>query len=240
MQWYRTDRLKFRGWGLQFPTPRGPWLPVLQSVPRSECFERRQNPAPLQLQNKFWGSPKTLSRIRDTDRRRGSALQGTTWNKPCKDSAGAAAERASRRLRRDCPLSFLPRKTGPDGSTPSLHCRGEPGAPRLAATPGGSQLQPFLRRLQSEVHRSRSVGPVRGASRAGAAAPSGRRGALPLSRAPSAPLPRPAGAPGGASALRGRGRPPCAAPWRARLPWPRAGRRPEPSGEEWSWRLARR
>ena len=168
-----------------------------------------------------------LSRIRDTHCRRGSALQGTTWNKPCKDSAGAAAGRASGRLRRDCPLSFLPRETGPDGSTPSLHCRGEPSAPRLAATSGGSQLQPLLRRLQSEVHRSLSLGPVRGSSRAGAAAPSGRRGALPLSRAPSVPLPRPAGAPGGASALRGRGRPPCAGPVASQAPvaacWEEAG-----------------
>ncbi|XP_007944773.2 cell division cycle-associated 7-like protein [Orycteropus afer afer] len=44
-----------------------------------------------------------------------------------------------------------------------------------------------------------------GASRPRGAVLSGRRGALPLSRAPSAPLPRPAGAPRGARWLRGRG-----------------------------------
>lgn len=67
-----------------------------------------------------------------------------------------------------------------------------------------------------------------------------RRGALPLSRAPSAPLPRPAGAPGGASVQRGRGRSPCAGPLESQVPWPRAGRRPESRGEGWRWRRARR
>lgn len=39
----------------------------------------------------------------------------------------------------------------------------------MAATSGGARLQPFLRRLRSEIHRSRSLGCVSGSSRAGAA-----------------------------------------------------------------------
>lgn len=50
------------------------------------------------------------------------------------------------------------------------------------------------------------------AARPSAAAPSGWRLALPLSRAPSEPLPRPAGAPGAARGLRHRGRSPCVGP----------------------------
>lgn len=67
-----------------------------------------------------------------------------------------------------------------------------------------------------------------------------RRGALPLSRAPSAPLPGPPELRAGRACNAAAGVLRAPGPWRARFPWPRAGRRPESRGEGWRWRLARR
>ena len=67
----------------------------------------------------------------------------TACTKPCKHPAHVT-QNASWRLCWDCLLSFLPREIRPDGSTPSLHCRGDPGTPKLLAASGRAHLQPPL------------------------------------------------------------------------------------------------
>lgn len=199
-----------------FP-PRALALPVLQSELRSERFWEAAQPRPLgQNKTSSEAALKCFPRSETLIAARRLALQGITWNKPCKHPArwrgvpaGGCAGTAP---------SFLPRETRPDGSTPSLRCRGEPCTPTLAAALDRAYLQPPLAppaKRSSLVAQFVSVTRV---PRPSAAAPSGWRLALPLSRAPSEPLPRPAGAPGAARGLRDRGCSPCVGPVASQAP----------------------
>lgn len=193
-------------------------------------FWKAAQNAPLQQQNQTSSeaAPETPT---DCSRRQQLTLHTSR--------AQSQAQRASWRLPRDCPLSFLPREIRPDGSTPSLCCRGEPGTPKRVAAPGRAQLQPPLAPPAKRRSLVTKFGSGTEASRPWAAAPTGRRCALPLPRRRVRP------SPGGRSCGR------CARAARPRafaVRWPGgdAGSRAaceEEAGarvEAWSWRLALR
>lgn len=129
-----------------------------------------------------------LSWTRDADCSRGSRCRAPPGLNP------ANIRRAGRACQLEAapglPLSFLPRGTRLDRSTPSLRCRGEPGAPdrpppRAAPSAAHSHTACEAKVTGREVwvgDRSLAARPP---------ALSGRRGAIPPAPAPSAPLPGP-------------------------------------------------
>lgn len=132
-------------------------LPVLQSELRSERFWEAAQPRPLQ-QNKTSSEAalKCFPRSETLIAAPRLALQGTTWNKPCKYPArrrgvpaGGCAGTAPSHFSRAKPSRTAPLPPSAAGGSPA-----PPHWPPPWATPIRS---PFSRRLQSEVLWSRSL-----------------------------------------------------------------------------------
>lgn len=180
--------------------------------------------------------PHKLSWTRDADCSRGSRCRAPPGLNP------ANIRRAGRACQLEAapglPLSFLPRGTRLDRSTPSLRCRGEPGAPdrpppRAAPSAAHSHTACEAKVTGREVW----VGDRSLAARRAGAQWAARRDP-PCPGAECAP-PRPSGAAGGARVQRSRGRS-CARPLERRVAGAASYRRLGPGWEEWSWRLAPR
>lgn len=132
-------------------------LPVLQSELRSERFWEAAQPRPLQ-QNKTSSEAalKCFPRSETLIAAPRLALQGTTWNKPCKHPArwrgvpaGGCAGTA--------PSHFSRAKPGRTAPLPPSAAGGSPAPPHWQPPWATPICSPFSRRLQSEVPWSRSL-----------------------------------------------------------------------------------
>lgn len=153
-----------------------------------ECFGRWHNFASLEQQNET----SSKAALETAQHSRGLCSRAdTACTKSCKHPEHVTQD-ASWRLCWDCLLSFLPREIRPDRSTPSLRCRGDPGTPKLLAASGRTHLPHPLAQPEKQSSLVAKFRPWTTASQPRTAVSSGRCRILPLSPAPSEPLPGPA------------------------------------------------